>query len=218
MLLLVCLLLLTNQITCDNNYSPFHDLTNIPINDDHDVVSSNSSTSLNSLHSSNSPNSPNSPNSSNSPNSPNNPNSSNSPNSLHSSNTSSSSSNPSNQFFDLTGHSVNDSSTLNHTHSESMHHHHEKTEPKCEPITLQMCKGIGYNHTKMPNQLNHDTQDEAGLEVNQFYPLVEINCSDDLRLFLCLIYVPVCMEDFNGKLVFDFRLIYMEIRRISLES
>ena len=27
-----------------------------------------------------------------------------------------------------------------------------------------MCKGIGFNHTKMPNQLNHDTQEEAGLE------------------------------------------------------
>lgn len=75
-----------------------------------------------------------------------------------------------------------------------------KGESKCELITLPMCKGIGYNHTKFPNQLNQDTQEEAGLEVHQFYPLVEINCSDDLQLFLCLIYAPVCMEDFNGEI------------------
>ncbi len=41
----------------------------------------------------------------------------------------------------------------------------------CEPITVPMCKGIGYNHTYMPNQFNHDTQDEVGLEVHQFWPL-----------------------------------------------
>ena len=70
-----------------------------------------------------------------------------------------------------------------------------------------MCKCIGYNHTKMPNNLNHDTQEEAGLEVHQFYPLVEINCSKDLKLFLCLIYAPVCMDDFNGKFIFYLYLV-----------
>jgi len=148
----------------------FHDLTNIPINDDHDVTINSTNSTSNATSSIN--------------------------NSIH---------DTGNQFFDLTGHSIidNSSSSLNHTdshqthHTESHHNNHEKTEPKCEPITLHMCKDIGYNHTKMPNQLNHDTQDEAGLEVNQFYPLVEINCSDDLRLFLCLIYVPVCMDDFS---------------------
>ena len=69
-----------------------------------------------------------------------------------------------------------------------------------------MCKGIGYNHTKFPNQLNQDTQEEADLEVHQFYPLVEINCSDDLQLFLCLIYAPVCIEDYNGRAFEFFKL------------
>jgi hypothetical protein len=69
----------------------------------------------------------------------------------------------------------------------------------CEPISIPMCKGIGYNLTRMPNQLNQDTQEEAGLEVHQFWPLVEIKCSEDLRLFLCSMYVPLCIEDYTGK-------------------
>ncbi|CAK9802724.1 Fzd5 [Anthophora quadrimaculata] len=52
---------------------------------------------------------------------------------------------------------------------------------RCEEITIPMCRGIGYNLTAMPNELNHDNQEEAGLEVHQFWPLVEIKCSKCLR-------------------------------------
>ena len=38
-------------------------------------------------------------------------------------------------------------------------------ERRCQEITIPMCKGIGYNLTYMPNQFNHETQEEAGLEV-----------------------------------------------------
>ncbi|XP_008468232.1 frizzled-2-like [Diaphorina citri] len=67
---------------------------------------------------------------------------------------------------------------------------------RCEEITIPMCKGIGYNLTQMPNEMNHDTQDEAGLEVHQFWPLVEIKCSSDLKFFLCSMYTPICIEDY----------------------
>uniref|UniRef100_G1K937 Frizzled class receptor 8 n=1 Tax=Anolis carolinensis TaxID=28377 RepID=G1K937_ANOCA len=67
-------------------------------------------------------------------------------------------------------------------------------------ITVPLCKGIGYNYTSMPNQFNHDTQDEAGLEVHQFWPLVEIQCSSDLRFFLCSMYTPICLEDYKKPL------------------
>ncbi|XP_030629593.1 frizzled-8-like [Chanos chanos] len=70
----------------------------------------------------------------------------------------------------------------------------------CQEITVPLCKGIGYNHTYMPNQFNHDTQDEAGLEVHQFWPLVEIQCSPDLRFFLCSMYTPICLEDYKKPL------------------
>lgn len=74
------------------------------------------------------------------------------------------------------------------------------TGPRCEEITIPMCRGIGYNLTSMPNELNHDTQEEAGLEVHQFWPLVEIKCSADLKFFLCSMYAPICIEDYHKPL------------------
>jgi frizzled protein 5/8 len=67
---------------------------------------------------------------------------------------------------------------------------------RCEEITIPMCRGIGYNFTAMPNELNHDTQEEAGLEVHQFWPLVEIKCSSDLKFFLCSMYTPICLPEY----------------------
>lgn len=63
---------------------------------------------------------------------------------------------------------------------------------KCEPITISICMDLPYNLTFMPNTLGHTRQEEAGLDVYQFAPLVKINCSPDLQFFLCLVYVPLC--------------------------
>jgi len=46
---------------------------------------------------------------------------------------------------------------------------------RCEPITIPLCKDIQYNDTIMPNLLNHQKQEDAGLEVHQFYPLVKVH-------------------------------------------
>ena len=73
-------------------------------------------------------------------------------------------------------------------------------EMKCEEITIPMCRGIGYNLTYMPNMFNHDTQAEAALEVHQFWPLVEIQCSTDLRFFLCSMYAPICEKHYDKDL------------------
>jgi len=69
-------------------------------------------------------------------------------------------------------------------------------EEKCEEISIPMCKEIGYNRTRLPNQFNHATQEEAGLEVHQFWPLVKIECSADLRFFLCSMYTPICIDTY----------------------
>jgi len=45
---------------------------------------------------------------------------------------------------------------------------------RCEPITIPLCKDIQYNETIMPNLLKHQKQEDAGLEVHQFYPLVKV--------------------------------------------
>lgn len=63
---------------------------------------------------------------------------------------------------------------------------------RCEPITIPLCKDIQYNETIMPNLLNHQKQEDAGLEVHQFFPLVKVQCSPDLQFFLCSMYAPVC--------------------------
>lgn len=63
---------------------------------------------------------------------------------------------------------------------------------RCQHITVPVCNGIAYNKTIMPNLLGHQTQEEAGLEVHQYFPLVKINCSAQLQFFLCSVFVPVC--------------------------
>ena len=72
-------------------------------------------------------------------------------------------------------------------------------DKKCEKIKIPMCQDIGYNLTYMPNMFNHDTQEEAALEVHQFWPLVEIKCSQDLRFFLCSMYAPMCQPNFKEE-------------------
>ncbi|XP_066532582.1 frizzled-3a isoform X2 [Hoplias malabaricus] len=64
----------------------------------------------------------------------------------------------------------------------------------CEPITLRMCQGLSYNTTFMPNLLNHYDQQTAALAMEPFHPMVNLECSPDLRPFLCALYVPVCTE------------------------
>ncbi|MEQ2191630.1 Frizzled-7-A [Xenoophorus captivus] len=62
----------------------------------------------------------------------------------------------------------------------------------CQPISIPLCTDIAYNQTIMPNLLGHTNQEDAGLEVHQFYPLVQVQCSAELRFFLCTMYAPVC--------------------------
>ena len=68
-------------------------------------------------------------------------------------------------------------------------------------IKIPLCQSIGYNLTYTPNMFNHDTQEEAALEAHQFWPLVDIKCSPDLRLFLCSMYAPKCQPNFKGEVL-----------------
>ena len=46
--------------------------------------------------------------------------------------------------------------------------------------------------TVFPNFFRQKTQEEAAVEVHQFFPLVKVNCSPDLAFFLCSLYAPLC--------------------------
>ena len=70
---------------------------------------------------------------------------------------------------------------------------------KCEKIKIPMCQNIGYNLTSMPNMFKHDSQEEAALEVHQFWPLVEIKCSPYLKFFICSLYAPMCQPNFQKE-------------------
>uniref|UniRef100_A0A158PFE6 Frizzled-4 n=1 Tax=Angiostrongylus costaricensis TaxID=334426 RepID=A0A158PFE6_ANGCS len=71
----------------------------------------------------------------------------------------------------------------------------------CELITIPLCKGIGYNMTSFPNSYGHEKQEEAGLEVHQFFPLVEYGCYQHLKFFLCTLYTPICQENYDRPIL-----------------
>ncbi|XP_013791589.1 frizzled-4-like [Limulus polyphemus] len=64
----------------------------------------------------------------------------------------------------------------------------------CEPIRSDLCKGLGYNETGMPNLVRSELQSEAVLQLQTFVPLIQYGCSSQLRFFLCSVYLPMCTE------------------------
>lgn len=73
----------------------------------------------------------------------------------------------------------------------------------CEPLNtdvLQLCKDIAYNETRFPNFLKQKSQQEAASETTLYLPLIRINCSPVLKLFLCSIYAPPCVKNYSSAL------------------
>ncbi len=74
---------------------------------------------------------------------------------------------------------------------------------KCEPLNinlLQICKDIGYNETRFPNFMKQKNQQEASIDTQLYLPLVRINCSPVLKLFLCSLYAPPCVRNYSSAL------------------
>ncbi|KAM4601307.1 uncharacterized protein ACJ7VT_021078 [Polymixia lowei] len=64
----------------------------------------------------------------------------------------------------------------------------------CQAVTVPLCEDLSYRETVMPNFMGHNTQEEAGLEMHQFFPLVKVQCSPHLKSFLCSMYIPECVS------------------------
>nr|XP_049583374.1 frizzled-1 [Syngnathus scovelli] len=62
----------------------------------------------------------------------------------------------------------------------------------CQPISIPLCSSLAYNMTIMPNFLGHSDQADAAADLRRFDPLLQARCSEDLKFFLCSVYIPVC--------------------------
>ncbi|CAD5125080.1 DgyrCDS13321 [Dimorphilus gyrociliatus] len=74
---------------------------------------------------------------------------------------------------------------------------------KCERITINDCKNVGYNYTLMPNVFGHTAQSETE---NAFVMhLVRMTkqstslCHDHAKFFLCAVVVPMCSDAYPPK-------------------
>ncbi|GMR53741.1 hypothetical protein PMAYCL1PPCAC_23936, partial [Pristionchus mayeri] len=56
---------------------------------------------------------------------------------------------------------------------------------------------VPYNMTMMPNLLDHLSQEDAAQAMSQFNPLMKVQCSEDIKLFLCTLHVPLCTPVLN---------------------
>lgn len=63
---------------------------------------------------------------------------------------------------------------------------------KCQTITVPFCRDMPYDKTIMPNILGHTSQEEAGMLIHHYFPLVKVNCSVHFQSFMCSVFVPPC--------------------------
>ncbi|XP_048837007.1 membrane frizzled-related protein [Brienomyrus brachyistius] len=63
----------------------------------------------------------------------------------------------------------------------------------CEPIKVEMCRGLSYNFTSFPNiWLSITDQREASAVLRQYKVLMELPCFQALRRLVCAVVVPQC--------------------------
>lgn len=76
---------------------------------------------------------------------------------------------------------------------------------RCEPITMSICRDMGYNMTSMPNMIGDKHQGEAETRIQQFQALIQVGCADLptelLKFFLCSLHAPMCTKQVGEILV-----------------
>ncbi|XP_073488184.1 frizzled-6 [Aquarana catesbeiana] len=67
----------------------------------------------------------------------------------------------------------------------------------CEPIAVPRCIGMSYNMTFFPNFLGHYDQRIAAAQMEPFFPLLNLRCSSEVQVFMCMAFFPACTEPRN---------------------
>uniref|UniRef100_A0A671QJL1 Membrane frizzled-related protein n=1 Tax=Sinocyclocheilus anshuiensis TaxID=1608454 RepID=A0A671QJL1_9TELE len=68
--------------------------------------------------------------------------------------------------------------------------HHSSS---CEPIQVEMCRGLSYNLTSFPNiWLSISDQREAASILHEYRVLMEFGCFESFRRLVCGVFVPHC--------------------------
>ncbi|XP_032219258.1 secreted frizzled-related protein 2 isoform X1 [Nematostella vectensis] len=73
---------------------------------------------------------------------------------------------------------------------------------KCFEISREkdlMCANLtrGYNKIMLPNALGHDNLAEVRTQLVPWAPLVGSGCSPHLKVFLCSVFMPVCVQQIS---------------------
>lgn len=83
-------------------------------------------------------------------------------------------------------------------------------QPKCVdiPRNLSLCQNIGYDKMMLPNLLDHDSLGEVSQQASSWVHLVNINCHPDLKVFLCSLFSPVCLD----KIIYPCRTLCSSVK------
>ena len=66
---------------------------------------------------------------------------------------------------------------------------------RCEPVTIDICRDVGYPNATFPNFRLQD-QSRAETELRDFWPLIREQCSNAIIQMLCAVYAPFCAPQF----------------------
>ena len=64
--------------------------------------------------------------------------------------------------------------------------------PSCEPLSIRTCQGLGYTHTAASHMFGGLSQSDRARTIQQLAPLININCSPDLKRLVCSLTSPKC--------------------------
>ncbi|KAL9978454.1 hypothetical protein ACROYT_G015971 [Oculina patagonica] len=81
------------------------------------------------------------------------------------------------------------------------------TRGHCQPVPdfcRNLTNGAGYTYMRLPNAFNYQLK-ETVEAINSWRPLVG-QCHAGLKLFLCAIYAPICLEDKESGLQVSIKL------------